>query len=88
MAYETPEQMADRIVNKENTALVEKNRSFWVARIAQSITVAVAYERERCANIARFAEQFCKTQLASGTAHSIAEAIENDAIGRQSQDTD
>ena len=46
---EMPSQIAERIVNGENTALVEKNRDFWVARITQSITVAIAAERERIA---------------------------------------
>jgi hypothetical protein len=49
---ETPTEIAERIVNRENTALIEKNREFWVQRIAQSITVAVGHERERCAKIA------------------------------------
>lgn len=49
---ETPYEIADRIVNRENTALTETNREFWVARIAQSISVAVGKERERCAKIA------------------------------------
>jgi hypothetical protein len=81
---ETPAEIADRIVNRENTALVEKNRDFWRQRIEQSIAVSIAVavsaERERCANIARFSEQFCKTELAAGTARAIVEAIENDAI--------
>lgn len=48
---ETPAEIADRIVNHENTALVEANRAFWKQRIEQSITVAVLVERERCARI-------------------------------------
>ena len=48
---ETPAQIAERVVNGENTALVEANRPYWVKRITQSITVAVASERERCAAI-------------------------------------
>jgi hypothetical protein len=48
---ETPAEIADRIVNHENTALVERNRDFWRQRIEQSITVAIAVERERCARI-------------------------------------
>jgi hypothetical protein len=50
---DTPEQIADRIVNRENTAMVERNREFWTQRIAQSITVAVGNERQRCVEIAR-----------------------------------
>lgn len=70
---ETPAQIADRIVNQENTALVEKNRAFWVARITQSISVAVATERERCAEIAEGCDQLPPGE--PSTPRTIAAAI-------------
>lgn len=69
---ETPAQIADRIVNRENTALVEANRDFWRQRIEQSITVAVSAERERCAEIAESEEARYRQ---GGAVSSIAEEV-------------
>ena len=56
-------------------------RAVYRADHKRAIERAVAAERTRCANVARFAESFCKTDVGAGVARSIAEAIENPAIG-------
>ena len=54
--------------------------------IDADIARATARERERCAGIARFAARFCTTDIGSGVARSIAEAIENPVLDAVQQD--
>jgi hypothetical protein len=83
----TPHVHRAYVLNRTTGKIVDacghKHRNGKTAMECANVMLADAlkrHERKRCADIARFAEQHCTTDVGKGTARAITEAIENDAL--------